>query len=149
MAYWIKRAKSKKDFEEITRIHCIMFQGGLEEVPEFKGVWWLLYWEKKAIGFCGVHLSRYYAKTAYLCRVAVFYSHSGRQLQRKLIRVRERWARAQGMDWMVTDTGTPNYASSNSMIACGYKLWNPPRETRWAFYPKPLYWHKKLSPESE
>lgn len=77
----------------------------------------------------------------YLARAGVAPSHRGQGLQRKLIRVRERAARAQGMRVIVTDTSHENLASSNSLIREGYKLYAPIK--KWAFSDG-NYWLKRL-----
>jgi len=65
----------------------------------------------------------------------------GQGLQRRLIRVRELAARKAGMLAIVTDTHRENHASSNSLMAMGYRLYTP--HTKWAFNDG-LYWRKKL-----
>ena len=130
-----------------------------------KGYWWVLVYgvykkshmdtistEKGAkinqplretiVGFCGLKASSWHQKTGYLSRVGIHPLHQGRQLQRKLIRARERLCRRLLWSWVVTDTAPDNYASSNSLISLGYKLYEP--WYKWAANKSSLYWHKKL-----
>jgi GNAT superfamily N-acetyltransferase len=68
----------------------------------------------------------------------------GQGLQRRLIGARERHARALGMAWLVTDT-YQNPASSNSLIAAGYRLYEPAQP--WGARGT-LYWRKRLADTS-
>lgn len=77
----------------------------------------------------------------YLSRSGVYESHRGQGIQARLIRARERKARKLGLTHMVCDTSNNNHASSNSLIRCGYKLYEP--KERWAFADG-LYWIKRL-----
>jgi L-amino acid N-acyltransferase YncA len=67
-------------------------------------------------------------------------AHRGQGIQKRLIRVRLRQARALGWNWVVTDTHD-NPASSNSLIARGFKLFDPSKP--WGA-DKTLYWRLKL-----
>jgi GNAT superfamily N-acetyltransferase len=98
-------------------------------------------WEKgKAVAFCAVAPSLRWSDTVYLARAGVLPQYRGQGLQKRMIRVRERWARANGFAWVITDT-TENPASSNSLIAAGYKLFEP--TAPWA-NDDSLYWRKRL-----
>lgn len=88
------------------------------------GWWWIVYDGEKPIGFAGLYPSAKWGDAGYLCRSGVLPSHRGRGLQKRLIRVRERKARALGMKWLISDT-YENPPSSNSLIACGYRTYHP------------------------
>lgn len=106
-----------------------------------QGAWWIAYQDKEPIGFCGVTPSTYRRNTGYLKRAAVLREHRGHRLQRRFVRVRENYARKHGWEALYTDTVDYNVGSSNNLIACGYKLFEP--EPRWNgdhF----LYWRKML-----
>jgi GNAT superfamily N-acetyltransferase len=78
--------------------------------------------------------------TGYLCRAGVLSGYRGHGIQKKLIRARIRQAKALGWNWLVTDTYL-NPASSNSLIATGFKLFEPSKP--WGAT-QTLYWRKKL-----
>ena len=138
-----RQAKDFLHFYAISKLHLEIFIGGVKEIPDqVVGAWWVGYDVTGPIAFGGIHPSKQHAKTAYLCRVGVVHRARGRGLQKKLIQIRERWARKQGIEWIVTDTAPDNPASSNSLISCGYKLWRP--KNRWAGYSPALYWRKRL-----
>jgi GNAT superfamily N-acetyltransferase len=76
----------------------------------------------------------------YLCRAGVLPAHRGQGLQKRLIRARIQVAKEKGMNWLVTDTND-NPASGNSLIACGFKLFEP--TVPWAANGA-IYWRMKL-----
>ncbi len=144
MSYTLAKALPK-DFPSLIAIHQECFWGSVEDIPDlYTGQWWLMYHNSDPVAFCGLHHSQQYEKTGYLCRVGVSFHHRGRGLHKKLIKVRERWARSHGIDYLVTDTHLLNLASSNSLIRAGYRLWKPRRGQGWASYRNALYWWKKL-----
>ncbi len=135
-----------EDFDSLIVLHDDAFEGGLDAIPELdRGQWWLLWTDSSPIGFCGIHPSRVYKRTGYLCRAGIDFEYRGRGLHKRLISVRERWAKKNGMDWMITDTHLHNCASSNALIRAGYRLWKPRKRQLWASYRNALYWWKKLS----
>jgi GNAT superfamily N-acetyltransferase len=89
------------------------------------GDWWIVYDSKNLpCAFAGLVPSTRWARTGYLCRAGVLPSHRGRGTQKRLIRARIRQARKLGWEWLITDT-YHNPASANSLIACGFKMFNP------------------------
>ena len=105
------------------------------------GWWWIVYDALNLpCAFAGLVPSVRWRDTGYLCRAGVISSHRGQGLQKRLIRARVRQAKALGWNWLITDT-YENPASSNSLIACGFKLFEPTKP--WGA-DKTLYWRKKL-----
>lgn len=106
------------------------------------GWWWIAFDDAgEPVGFCGLQPSVRWLDCIYLCRAGVVPSARGKGLQRRLISVRLRFARAMGMRWAVTDT-FENPASSNNLIRCGFMLYEPSRP--WG-YKGALYWRRKVS----
>lgn len=104
------------------------------------GYWWIAIKNGVDIGFAGlVHSSRW-TDCCNLVRAGVVPDHRGQGLQKKFIRVRIRQAKALKMNWIVTST-YDNPASANSLIACGFKMFDPsvPWMTRHT-----SYWRLKL-----
>lgn len=109
--------------------------------PEWDGaVWWVLEDGGRVAAYCAARPSESTPGGVYLCRAGVLPEYRGRGLQRRLVRVRERWARAHGYTACVTDTYR-NPASSNNLIACGYRLWTPKQP--WS-YASACYWFRRL-----
>jgi GNAT superfamily N-acetyltransferase len=129
------------DAETLADLHRLTFDDG-SPLPDFHvGWWWLLMHQETAIGFAGLRSSyRWPGNSGYLWRAGVAPGHRGRGLQKRLIRVRERKARALGWEWLFTDT-TQSPASSNSLIACGFKVYQP---SHGYGYDQTIYWRKRL-----
>lgn len=104
----------------------------IERVDFSRGWWWIVYAGVKGywipVAYCG--LARHYRDRCRLSRAGVLYSYRGYGLQRRMIRTRERRARALGMKRVLTYTLWDNTPSSNNLIRCGYKLWKPGNATK-------------------
>lgn len=140
-----RRATRSQHFCDLVDVHLDVFSGGVQEVPSRTLVgcaWWVGYNSSGPVAFAGIHPSKQFLKTAYLCRVGVLDEARGQGIQKKLIRIREKWARGQGYEWLMTDSNLDTPASGNSLISCGYKLWRP--YYRWAGYEPAQYWKKYI-----
>ena len=104
------------------------------------GVWWVGREGEQLVCFGLVTPSSQWLDTAYLARAGVLPAWRGQGLQRRMIRVREAWARRRGYRWMISDT-TDNVQSSNNLMRCGYTLIEP--SAPWANHDS-LYWTKRL-----
>lgn len=105
------------------------------------GNWWIAYEGELPVGFGGVVQSASWGDCGYLCRSGVIRSHRGQGIQKRLLRVREGKARRLGWNWLITDTAPWNFASSNSLIATGFRLYQPAKP--WGV-DGALYWRKKI-----
>lgn len=104
------------------------------------GSWWIAVENGRDVGFAGLVRTVSWIDCGYLCRAGVVPAYRGQGLQKKLVYVRIRQAKALGWKWLITDT-TDNPASANSLISCGFKLFKPTKP--WGFK-NTLYWRKKL-----
>ena len=106
------------------------------------GHWWLCYSPKGSpIGFASMKESVRWQDTGYLSRAGVAVEHRGRGLQKRLIQVRVAKAKQLGWKWLLSDT-SENPASANSLIACGFKMYEP----RHPYGLKTsLYWRRKIA----
>jgi GNAT superfamily N-acetyltransferase len=104
------------------------------------GSWWIATANGVDIGFAGLVRTVSWTDCGYLCRAGVVPTARGQGLQKQFIRVRLRQAKALGWKWVITDT-TDNPASANSLIATGFKLFQPTKP--WGFK-NTLYWRRKL-----
>ena len=104
------------------------------------GSWWIATANGVDIGFAGLVRTVSWTDCGYLCRAGVVPTARGQGLQKQFIRVRIRQAKALGWKWLVSDT-TDNPASANSLIACGFKMFEPTKP--WGFK-NTLYWRRKL-----
>jgi GNAT superfamily N-acetyltransferase len=109
--------------------------------PITKGYWYVAYTQDgEAAGFAGVVPSSRWSDTMYLCRAGVVRAHRGCGLQKRFIKARVRKAKALGMNWVITDTNE-NPASANSLIAIGFKMFEPSQP--WGLKTA-LYWRYRI-----
>ena len=105
--------------------------------------WWIAWIDGMPAGFAGVRKLASDEDTWYLSRSGVLYAARGRGIQKRMIKARERHAKAHGGKTMLTYTSCENPASMNSLIKCGYKTYMPPN--RWgSMKPHEVYWEKEL-----
>jgi GNAT superfamily N-acetyltransferase len=106
-----------------------------------QGYWHVVYSKDgEAVGFGGIVPSTRWSDTMYLCRAGVVRAHQGQGLQKRLIRQRLKVAKKLGMNWVVSDTHQ-NPASANSLIAAGFKMFEPTEP--WGFKAA-LYWKYRI-----
>jgi GNAT superfamily N-acetyltransferase len=119
------------------QLHCLP-----DDKPYFPDVgwWWIGIDGKQAVAFCLLTPSSQWKDTVYLARSGVFPAWRGKGLQKRMISVREKFARKHGYRWVISDT-TANPPSANSLISRGYKLYAP--SNPWG-YETTLYWRKRL-----
>jgi GNAT superfamily N-acetyltransferase len=137
--YTIRRVDGNKNWHVISELDRQCFTSAYL-VPDQITYWWIAYHENKPVAFAGLRKSHRYSDVGYLCRVGVAEAHRGKGLQKRLVKVRCRYAKRIGMTWVRTDTHF-NLASSNNLIACGFKLFRPNHP--WSFKGS-LYWRKEL-----
>jgi GNAT superfamily N-acetyltransferase len=104
------------------------------------GCWWIAVKDDCDIGFAGLIRTVSWTDCGYLCRSGVVPASRGQGLQKKFIRARIKQAKKLGWKWLVSDT-TDNPASANSLIACGFKIFQPTKP--WGFK-NTIYWRMKL-----
>jgi GNAT superfamily N-acetyltransferase len=140
MKFKIERVNGARYANELRRVQraCLPHDRPLRSDD---GYWWLAWAEDGTVaGFASMHPSVRWLGTGFLSRAGVVLHCQGFGLQKRLIRARERYARRLGWEWLVSDT-TENPASSNSLISCGFKIYDP----TWPYRVKEtIYWRKKL-----
>lgn len=136
----VERARSARHYDDLARLQRLTLPHDKPYDPR-KAAWWIAYIDGAPAAFGGITTSRQWADCMYLCRAGVAPAYRGHGLQRRMIWVREAHARRVGATWVVTDT-TDNPPSSNSLIACGYRLFDPSRP--WGGRTT-LYWRKRIA----
>jgi GNAT superfamily N-acetyltransferase len=92
--------------------------------PVSESVWWLARNEHgDVLGYAAARM--WSPKVGYLAWARVLPFARGAGLQRRLIRARVAWCRAQGAQHVVTYTAPDNAASMRSLIACGFRPYLP------------------------
>jgi GNAT superfamily N-acetyltransferase len=131
--------------DTLLNLNWMIFGDTAPRIEPEEGEWWIAYdgdpREHVVVGFGGCRTARGDEKALYLCRAGVVPAYRGLGIQRKLIKERERFARAHGYERVITDCTSDNIASANTLIKTGFKLWKPPHP--WAFATS-LYWKKEL-----
>jgi GNAT superfamily N-acetyltransferase len=126
---------------ELEGLHAVTFPDAPKINPEL-GHWWFVYRGRELAGFAGMCKHEDPARTGYLERAGVLRAHRGHRLQLRLIRVRERRARKNGWNSIVTDCTADNSASANNLIRAGYQVFVP--KFMWSWKKKSIYWRKSL-----
>lgn len=145
MSYRTRRADllSDVDQDHLRELHDACF-GDSAPVPTFdKEAWWLIFpmGQSEPAAFAGCVPSSLGTGYAYHKRAGVMPIHRGHGLQRRLISIRERWARREGFHTIVTDT-CANTPSANNLIRAGYELFDP--KSPWGLKGG-LYFRKSLA----
>ena len=142
MKYYIRRVngKSKQKRKVIERLQKEILPVD-KPVDTTEGYWWIVYTEhNKAIGFAGMKQSNQFADCVFFHRAGIDWLHQGNGLQKRLIKARIHKAKQMGFNWAVSDT-TNNPASANSLIHCGFKMYEPSKPWGWTHT---CYWRLKL-----
>jgi len=124
----------------LTRLHRETFP--YDDMYDFEqGYWWVAYCGITPVGFAGIVPSARWRKTGYMCRAGVCKMFRGKGLQKRLIKARILQAKRLKWTHIITDT-TNNIPSANSLISCGFKLYDP-------LYPwacaDSIYWIYKIN----
>lgn len=101
----------------------------------------MVFHEGIPVAFAGIQPSKQWCDTAYLSRCGVLPKYRGKGLQKRLLSVREKYARAQNLNWLITNT-YKNIPSANALIRKGFKMYEPANP--WGCRGT-LYWLKKVS----
>jgi predicted acetyltransferase len=131
---------SKKSFAIVDKMQLICLPGDdICPIIEQSDVWLVAKSGKHFAGFAGIRFL--YDDIWYLCRAGVMPKFQGRGLQKTLIKSRISAAKALGAKTIITDCTIVNYASANSLISCGFKLFEP--NINWAL-DNSIYWRLDL-----
>lgn len=117
------KVKPTTNIPLVTELHRLCFGDRCELDGD---VHWLV-WEEGTeypVGFCSVRKSDV-KHCAFLARAGLLPQARGQKLQRRLIRVRERWARQQGLKACITYVANDNPASLINLLKCGYDIYDP------------------------
>ena len=136
----LRRATSAEDFDCIAALQALTLPDDRPCALNV-GAWWVAHIGGDPVAFAGVRPSSHWSDCLYLCRSGVVPEWRGKGLQKRLIAVRERYAKAQGAAWLISDT-THNPASANSLAARGFRRYEP--AVPWGGR-HTLYWRKRIA----
>lgn len=135
------RLRRTEDVDLIKRLHETIFFGDYWEAGH---AYWVLTEGVRNIGFCA-------AKKVdggggvFLLRAGVKSLYRGAGLQRRMIRIRERWAANEGASYCITYTMPNNWSSIVNLLKAGYKTYDP----QWAWAGRDVvYWRRKVTPQT-
>lgn len=139
MIRFVQTTLSGKDMQSMKSLQkiCLPYD---RPYFEDKAWYWIGYYNQTPVAFCILVPSLQWRDAVYMARSGVLSEFRGKGLQKRMISIRESFARRRGYRWAVTDT-TENPASSNSLISRGYRLYEP--SMPWGFR-HTLYWRKRL-----
>lgn len=119
----VKAAPDEATEATVGELHEACF--GRDDYWDRDAEWWLANdYTGGAVAFAGLRSSRLEGG-GYLCRAGVHPLVRGNGLQSKLIDARIRWARKNGLRFLVTDTVLGNYHSANNLINRGFRMFSP------------------------
>jgi GNAT superfamily N-acetyltransferase len=117
------RLRPTEDLELIQALDRPLLGGSMGAILS-ESHWWLaqafINDEWAPVGYCGIQPSDE-GRYGFLSRAGVLAIARGHGLQKRMIRVRERWARAHGMTHTYTYVAWNNISSMRSLVASGYK----------------------------
>ena len=140
MAYSIAKIRSKIGFERALALNKLIFGSEFHEGPESGNVIWLVTDATgEAVGFASIRPTQEHPEMAFLSRAGVLSGHRRNGLHKRLIRVRERFARSEGFRSIWTYTASWNIKSMRGIVRGGYLPWEP-----WWAEADTLYFQKEL-----
>lgn len=111
------------DFSLILELHKKLFPADSPIKSEDNRLFWLLKYKNEVAGFCVAKKMQY--GIMFLERSGVLREYRGHNLQIRLIRVRERYARNNNFKKIITYTKMYNITSSRNLQKAGYFLYIP------------------------
>ena len=136
--YSIRRVDGDDEADTIHELHRATSE--FPDIDPGNGWWWFAYFDDVPVAYAGIIQSTVYTNAAYFTRVGVLPAHRGNNLQFRLMRVMERYARRSGFEFMISDT-THTVHSANNFVKAGWRMFDP--VVPWAFADT-LYWRKDL-----
>lgn len=112
------------DVQALRALHALILPA--DEVPALNPnvAAWIGWAKQTPVAFCTVRYWRHEGD-AFLERAGVLPIANGHGLQRRMIRMREKWAQTQGAECVVTYVEARNYASMVNLVRCGYRFYEP------------------------
>jgi predicted GNAT family acetyltransferase len=129
-----------KDWRQIAAADGECFPA--DEPPKFDDgtVWIALVEQGKLCAYAGIKALG--SDVWYLNRAGVKRQYRGKGLQCRLIKARLKLAKRMGAKLAITYTILGNADSSNNLIRCGFKIYEP--QYAWAGKTQSIYWRKEL-----
>jgi GNAT superfamily N-acetyltransferase len=135
------RIRRVADYRAAAAMDLLLFPGDDPIDDPDSHIWFVGFEAGKPVCYASLKLLPN-ESSAFLSRCGVLRSHRGQGLQKRLLRARERAAKAEGCTGhLITYTVPENAPSINSLTSCGFKAYIPPYN--WAG-DDVVYFRKKL-----
>lgn len=132
--------RKSTDYDLVRQLHEDIFPlDEMVNIVEGKTHCWIVWLNGDAVGFCAMDLLS--SNIAYFSRAGLSYKVRGKGLQKRLISVRERFAKKQGYAKIITYTVLDNIKSSVNLQKRGYFLYEPEYKYQGSDV---LYWLKEI-----
>lgn len=143
MSFRIYRHDKEEDLSlEIYELQVLTLPDDAVILPD-DAVWWIVYSGQDPVAHCAVQQSEHDPGRWFLIRAGVLKAYRGQGLQKRMIRKRLSFLRAETDAYLAyTYTSPHNVPSSNSLISTGFKLYRP--EELYAG-DEMLYWKKDIT----
>jgi GNAT superfamily N-acetyltransferase len=120
------RIRRTHDTELVLGLHNQTFPTDeWDHINDLSAMWLALDDDGTPVGFCIARRLTREPKVVFFQRVGVLPYAQGQGLQRRMIRVRERWARAIGATSGITYTTYENHESIVNLLRCGWRFYTP------------------------
>ena len=135
------RLRQTLDLDTVIKLDRKIFPGDFPLSIREAGAYWLASIDDKPVGFCAIHPIDREPDACFLSRAGVMQKYQGAGLQKKMLTVRENWAKRHGYTRLVTYSAPWNFKSIASLVKKNYKLYHP--EQYWGENDS-LYFYKNL-----
>lgn len=124
MKFRIKRVRTDNDWKTVLKINSYTLKG-CEYERHPKGVYWLIYHRKRAIGFFGSNQVEGLPDTMFFNRVGIYKKYQGKGLHKRSLQVRKNHAKRLGIKRLISYTHKYNLRSANNLEAFGFRIYTP------------------------
>lgn len=132
------RVRKTENIDLVRGLHQEIFPEDYKDFTE-GDQHWIVWDEGRPVGFCSLRPLDY--GIVFLNWAGLLREAQGKGLHKRMIRVRERWCRANNKESIITYTTVDNIQSARNLLKLKYELFLP--EYPWAGK-NFLYFHKKL-----
>ena len=129
--------RRSRDVRLVRQLHDETFP---EDSWEDADAYWVARESGRPVGFCSVRHC-FGEPSAFLTRAGVLPAGRGKGLQRRMIDVRCRWAKQEGVEYVITYTTRDNYPSITNLLRSGFRFYEP--AVPWAG-PDVFYFQRRL-----
>lgn len=116
--------KITQDIEVIKKMHKRIFpcdNFGIQKKDLLGIVWWIIYINNRPVGFSGLIIDKK-RKHGHVTWTGILKKYRGNGIHKKIITIREVYARRTGLKYITSYIHRDNIISANNLIKSGYML---------------------------